>query len=139
VHIIRYRNGRVVNHGAGINFWFLPLTTSIAAVPTANQETPFLFTESTCDYQEVSIQGSLTYRITEPLACAQRLNFTIDPKTGRYLSDDPDKLLQRVVNSVQAHVRSHINKLPLEDALNGAPGLAQKVFADMTAETATAA
>ena len=96
------RNGQVIRHGAGINFWYSPITTTIAAVPLASQESLFIFTETTADFQEVSIQGSLTYRLDQPLDVAERLDFTVFAKNHRYQSEDPDQLVQRVVNSVQA-------------------------------------
>lgn len=138
-HIIRHRNGKIVRHAEGANFWYLPFNTSIAAVPTASQEAQFLFTETTANYQEVSIQGTLTYRIVEPVEVASRLDFTIDPTSGRFKSDDPEKLLQRVVNAVQAHTRSRINELTLEEALTRTRSLATEVFADVAREPAIAA
>ena len=122
------RNGRVVRHGAGINFWYSPLTTSIAAVPLASQETPFIFNESTADFQEVAIQGTLTYRISAPLDIAERLDFTVRPASHRYRSEDPAQLVQRVVNSVQAHTRSLVSGLSLEAALTEIRDLARQIF-----------
>lgn len=127
-HVIRYRNGRVVVSGEGANFWYLPLNTSIAAVPVVSQEAQFLFTETTANYQEVSIQGTVTYRITDPLLVARRLNFTIDPSSARFTSEDPDKLVQRIVNRIQSFTRSKVNLLALEEALVRVHDLASGVF-----------
>ena len=80
-YVFCYRNGELVAHGAGINFHYLSLTTSLAAIPLASQESPFICSETTANFQEVSIQGSLSYRLTEPLKLAKRLDFTIHPKT----------------------------------------------------------
>ena len=122
------RNGQVIRHGAGINFWYSPVTTSIAAVPLASQESQFIFMETTADFQEVSIQGSLTYRLAKPLDIAKRLDFTILPSTHRFKSEDPGQLVQRVVNSVQAHTRSQVSQLSLEGALTEAKDLSAVIF-----------
>ncbi len=127
-YVLCYRNGTLVAHGAGINFFYMPLTTSIAAVPLASQESPFIFNETTANFQEVSIQGTLSYRLTEPLALAERLDFTVHPKTHHYTSDDPEHVVQRVVNIVQAHTRSVMNRLPLEEALTRVKDLSSVVF-----------
>ena len=127
-YVLCYRNGELVAHGAGINFHYLPLTTSIAAIPLASQESPFIFNETTANFQEVAIQGSLSYRLTEPLKLAQRLDFTVHPKTHRYKSEDPEHVVQRVVNIVQAHTRSEVNQLPLEEALTRVRDLSSVVF-----------
>lgn len=137
-HIVRYRNGTVVRHGVGANFWYLPFNTSIAAVPIVSQEAQFVFTETTMNYQEVSIQGTVSYRITDPLHVASRMNFTIEPATSRYRSEDPDKLVQRVVNSVQAHTRNKVSRLPLEEALTQVRSVAAEVLEQIAAEQSIA-
>jgi regulator of protease activity HflC (stomatin/prohibitin superfamily) len=126
--VLCHRNGKLVQHGAGINFFYMPQTTSITAIPMASQDSPFIFNETTADFQEVSIQGTLTYRLINPLELAQRLNFTVYPKTHVYKSEDPDHLVERVVNGVQAHIRSEINSLGLERALTQVKDLATGVF-----------
>lgn len=132
-YIVCSRNGMVVRHGAGVNFLYSPLTTNIAAIPLASQESQFIFNETTANFQEISIQGSLTYHLTDPLELAKRLDFTITPKTHVYKSEDPMQLVQRVVNSVQAHTRSEVSRRPLEDALGEVKDLASVVF-DRVAE-----
>jgi hypothetical protein len=127
-YVLCHRNGKLVQHGAGINFFYVPSTTSIAAVPLASQESLFIFNETTANFQEVSIQGSLTYRLTDPLELAKRLDFTVAPKTHLYKSEDPQQLVQRVVNSVQAHTRSEVSRRSLEDALSEVKDLASVVF-----------
>ena len=32
-HIIAYRNGKIIRHGAGITLWYTPYNTTLAAVP----------------------------------------------------------------------------------------------------------
>jgi len=126
-YVLSHRNGELIKHGAGINFWYLPRTTTIATIPISSQDSPFIFNETTANYQEVSIQGTLTYRLTDPEELAKRLDFTVHPKTKRYLSEDPEHLIERLVNSVQAHLRSEINSLGLEEALTTIKDLAKKV------------
>ena len=128
-YTVCFRNGKVKKHGAGINFFYMPLTTSIAAVPLASLESHFVFTETTADFQEIAIQGSFTYRLDDPLEVASRLNFTVEPGKHRYRSQDPDKLVQRVVNAVQGHTRTQVSRLSLEEALGEVRDLAQLVYA----------
>ena len=137
-HIVRYRNGKMVSHSDGANFWYLPLNTSIAAIPIVSQEAQFVFTETTTNYQEVSIQGTIGYRITDPVQVGTRLDFSIDPATVRYKSEDPDKLVQRIVNSVQAHTRAKVNELSLEEALTQVRGLASEVYEEVANEATLA-
>lgn len=128
-YLLCYRNGELVNHGAGINFFYMPRTTSIAAVPLVTQDSPFIFHETTTDHQEISIQGTLSFRLSAPKEIAQRLDYTINPKNGRYKSSDPSRVVDRVVNSVQAHTRGEVNRLSLEEALSGVKDLSAMVMA----------
>jgi hypothetical protein len=127
-YVLCYRNGELLQHGAGINFFYVPATTSIAAVPLVGQESQFIFNETTANFQEVSIQGTLTYRLTDPLELAKRLDFTVQPWSHSYKSEDPQQLVQRVVNSVQAHTRSEVCMRSLEDALTEVKDLSAVVF-----------
>ncbi len=53
-HVIRYRNGRIVDHRDGANFWYVPLNTSVAAVPIVSRKAQFLFTETTANSHKQS-------------------------------------------------------------------------------------
>src|SRR5262245_8605262 len=134
VHVIRYRRGGIVTHGPGLAFWYMRYNTSIALVPIVAQDAPFIFNEATRDFQVVAIQGSLLYRITAPLEAARTVNYAIDPRTGRYRSDDPAKLGQRLVNIVQGHTRSQVIDLPLEQAMTKVKDLAADVLARIQGE-----
>jgi hypothetical protein len=62
------------------------------------------------------------------------VNYAIDPKTGRYRSDDPAKLGQRLINVVQGHTRSQVIDLPLEQAMTKVKDLAADVLARIQGE-----
>jgi hypothetical protein len=134
VHVIRYRRGQVTAQGSGLAFWYMRYNTSIALVPLVTQDAPFIFNEATTDFQVVAIQGTVTYRITAPLEAAGTVNYTIVPRTSRYQTDDPAKLAQRLINVVQAHTRSQVIDLPLEQALTKVKDLAADVLARVQAE-----
>ncbi len=60
-HVVRYSKGKVVQAGRGLAFWFLPDVTSVAQIPMDDREMPFHFTGRTRDYQEVTVQGMMTW------------------------------------------------------------------------------
>lgn len=127
-YVIRYKNGRVADHGEGLDFWYWPYNTSIAVVNIVSQDAQFIFNESTANFQEVAIQGQITYRLHAPLETAQYLDFSVDRKTGQYRKKDPDKIGQRVINAVQAFTRTGMNALTLEEALTQNKQLANEVL-----------
>ena len=136
VYVIRYRGGNIRQQGPGLAFWYLAYNTSIAAIPAVTQDAPFIFNEATANFQEVAIQGQLTYRLDSPLDAAKLLDFTVDPRSGRYLSKDPEKLTQRVINALQAHTRKSVNDLTLEQALTQVRELARDVLERVRSEPA---
>jgi hypothetical protein len=135
-YILAFRNGRVFKEGAGRTFWYWRPTTSIALVPISTIDALFVLTETTANFQAVTVQGQITYRIVDPRAIANLLNFTIDPRTRRYRSEDPERLNQRIVNVVQQATRAELQRLALEDALRGAEVLARTVLATVASEQA---
>ena len=133
-YILAYSNGRIFRQGAGRAFWYWRPSTSIALVPISTIDALFMLNETTGNFQAVTLQGQITYRIIEPRTTAQLLDFTIDPRTRQHRSDDPGKLSQRIVNVVQAHTRNTLQRQTLEQALRGAETLASTVLARIQEE-----
>ena len=79
----------------------------------------------------------MTYRISNPEAVAQMLNFTIDKK-GSYLSEDPQKLDERVLRSVQVLLRDNIQQQQLKASLSVAPKLVKELDAALQSNKALA-
>ncbi|MFN0127361.1 MAG: SPFH domain-containing protein [Verrucomicrobiales bacterium] len=122
-YVIQYSGGKVIREGAGISFFYYSPTTSLVAVPVGSTDVPFIFEEQTVDYQSVSLQGQITYRIAEPKKLASLMDFTLEPSGRGYASEDPEKLPQRVINLVHVLARAEIEKLPLRQALRASEPL----------------
>jgi hypothetical protein len=138
-YILAFTNGRIFRQGAGRAFWYWRPSTSIVLIPLSTIDALFALNETTGNFQAVTLQGQITYRIVEPQTIAGLLNFTIDPRTRQYLSDDPAKLNQRIINIIQAQARDELRRLALEDALRSADRLASAVLARIQAENQLAA
>jgi len=126
-YTLHYANGKIKREGAGLSFFYYAPTTSLVAVPVASTESPFIFNEVTTDFQDVTIQGQVTYRITDAKKIASLLNFTLDATGRRYVSDDPEKLPARVINTVQVLTRKRLQRLPLKKALSASEELVEDV------------
>ena len=77
-YLLQYRRGKIVREGVGLSFFYYAPTTSLVAVPVASTDTPFIFQETTADFQTVTIQGQVTYRVSDPKQLASLLNYTLD-------------------------------------------------------------
>lgn len=105
--VLHYRDGRLVRSGRGLTFWFLPLSTSVAEVPLDDRELPLMFHGRSSDYQEVTAQGVLTYRVIDPTVIADRIDFGIDLKTGAH-SDEPLERLGLSLSQLAAQLAQGI-------------------------------
>lgn len=100
-HVLRYRRGKLVASGRGLSFWFLPMYTSIAEIPVGDRELPFLFHGRSRDFQDVTVQGVVNFRVTEPEVLGDRLDFSIDLAQGRFLKDPLDQLANIFTGAAQ--------------------------------------
>ena len=115
-YVLHYRDGRLRREGPGLAFWYLRPSSTIVAVPLASRDVPFVFNEVTADFQSVTIQGQLTYRVAEPRRLADLLDFSIR-LGGQYVSDDPEKLPERLVQTAQILARGIIQARSLREVL----------------------
>ncbi len=138
-YIIKYSGSRKTRAGQGLSFFYLRFNTQIVAVPTQSIDCPFVFNEISRDYQVVSVQGQLTYRIANPEKASQLLNLSIDTKSGGYKSEDLRVLGQRVVNSLQIATHEEIEKRSLEECIRDVQAIsdsvAQRLGEDPTLES----
>jgi hypothetical protein len=130
-HLIAFRGGRVVRQGAGLSLFYYAPTTSLVAVPIQSREVPFIFEKVTSDFQTVSVQGQLSYRIADPERTARSLNFTLRPDGKGYESDEPEKLNERVVAVAQVAIQRLVHESPLTVAIRSAGPFAARVQKDL--------
>jgi hypothetical protein len=127
--VIQFAGGQVRQEGIGLSFYYFPFRTSIVIVPTQSIDASFVFQEMTRAFQSIAIQGQFTYRIVAPRETAELLNFAVDPKSRQYLSEDPEKLRQRLTNVIHMETRRVVEDMTLAQALTSASELARTVFA----------
>jgi hypothetical protein len=127
IYLLQYRKGKVVREGAGLAFFYYAPTTSLVAVPVGSTDVPFIFEETTADFQSVTIQGQATYRVADPKKLAGLMNFTLAPDGQSYASEDPQKLPQRVINIINVLARAELQKLPLRQAIRASEGIVTAV------------
>ncbi len=130
-YVMKIKNGKIVKEGVGLSFYYYEPTTSVVVVPVSSIDVPFMFEEITSDYQTVTVQGQVTYRITDYHQTTRILNYTYNLKKNRYLSDDPEKLSQRVIHIVQVLMKQRIEQLPLREAIQAGESLVRQITAQI--------
>ena len=128
-YIQRFSSGAKSREGLGLAFYYWRYNTQVVAVPTTSRDADFLFNEITSNFQEITLQGQLTYRIAEPKKAAELLNFRIDPGTYIYSTDDLNSLAQKIVNIVRIETRSEVEKRTLAEVLRDSRAIAKEVEA----------
>jgi flagellum-specific peptidoglycan hydrolase FlgJ len=124
--VLQYAGSRVKREGAGLSFYYFAPWTTLVAVPIHSTDVPFIFNGVTSDFQNVNIQGHLTFRVQDPKRLASLLDYSLKPN-GDYASDDPSKLQARITNAAQNAVRGEIQSRPLRSALLEADAVSRRV------------
>jgi len=137
-YVIKFKNGRVAREGRGLSFFYYGPTTSIAAVPIGSNNLPFIFSETTKDYQTVNIQGQIAYKISSAKQLAELLDFTVNDR-GVYKKDDIEKLNQRIIGEAQTATSAFIHQLGLKEAIRSAKSIETKISDGVTNSQAIAA
>lgn len=138
-YVLHYQNGKLRHNGAGIAFFYYKPTSTIVIVPVGSEDAPFIFNETTVDFQPITVQGQLTYRITNPELVASLLNYTIAGAVDQYVSEDPQKLSQRLVNLVAVAMGAEVRQRPLQEAVRSAGAVAKEVLGKIANDPALAA
>ncbi|HET6248320.1 MAG TPA: SPFH domain-containing protein [Tepidisphaeraceae bacterium] len=116
IYVIQFVNGKPVREGPGLSFYYFAPRTVLVQVPLSSVDVPFVFNEISADFQDVTIQGQLTYRVVDAKQLSKLLDFSVSPN-GRYVSEDPRKLGERLVNLTQVLTSAITHSLKLREVL----------------------
>ncbi len=125
-YVLYYKAGILKREGPGLSFLYYKPTSTVVLVPAASADIPFVFATTTRDFQEVTVQGQITYRVVEPVKLAKLLDFSVD-SDGKYLSEDPEKLESRLVLTAQVIAQGVLGKLSLREGLAASDALVQQI------------
>ena len=126
-YVMQFKRGRVRREGPGLSFLYYAPTSTIVAVPLASADVPFAFSEATADFQPITVQGQLSYRVVEPARLASLLDHSILP-SGKHRSDDPHLCAARRVHAPELLVTAVGEQRPLRAALTSSSALVADVL-----------
>jgi regulator of protease activity HflC (stomatin/prohibitin superfamily) len=126
-HVRHLRSGKLVHDGTGLSFWFRPLTAVLSEVPVDDRELPLLIHARTADFQNVTVQATVAYRIVDPAIASSRLDFSIDPLSGSWRSNPLEAIAALLTELAQQHTIDLLASLPLLEALNATAAVRDRV------------
>lgn len=129
-YLLQYRRGKLVREGAGLAFYYYAPFSTLAAVPIASRDTGFMLELVTADFQTVSVQGEISFRIDAPRRAAALLDYSLNAQ-GAYNSQDPRRLPERVVVQAKVIIQQAIQRLNLRDALRAPSDIAHTVHTEL--------
>jgi len=139
-YVLQHRNGKLVRAGRGLQFWFLPLTASIAELPMDDRELPVIFHGRTQDFQDVTVQGVITWRVTDPEVMVDRIDFGIDTVKGVWLEAPLEKVALLMSQLAQQLAWDWVAHQALPTALvDGAREIRATVLAGLRSDPSLAA
>ncbi|MGD0719594.1 MAG: SPFH domain-containing protein [Roseiarcus sp.] len=139
-HVISYANGQTRRSGRGLSFWFLPYKASIAELPMDDRELTLFVKGRSRDFQALSLQGALTWRIVDPDRLAERIDFTIALDGGGHRGEPLEQIKARIAGLANQAALQYLAdgavgdllaagleppRLRLTEALAGDPSLAE--------------
>ncbi|MCO5978750.1 SPFH domain-containing protein [Ideonella oryzae] len=133
VHLMQFRGGRLVREGAGQSFYYYAPSSTLVAVPLASQDRAFMLELVTADFQSVTVQGQVTYRISDPQRIATMMDFAV-AADGSYLSEDPRRLGERIALQVEVIIQQAVQGLGLKDALRASADIARAAARQLAAQ-----
>lgn len=125
-HVVHLSGGKARHDGAGLSFWFRPLSAVLSEVPIDDRELPLLFHARTQDFQDVTVQATVTYRFTDPALVSQRLDFGVDPDTGLWRGTPLDQVAHLLTELAASHAIDLLAGMGLAQALVGGIGLVRE-------------
>jgi regulator of protease activity HflC (stomatin/prohibitin superfamily) len=134
-HIRHHDRGRLTHNGPGLSFRYRSLHAALSEVPINDRELAMAFHARTSDFQDVTVQATVTYRISDPAEAAARLDFSVDPDTGVWHGAPLEQIATLLTETAQQHTLDVLARTPLAGALvDGVAAVRERVAEGLAAE-----
>lgn len=117
-HVIRFHGGKPARSGRGLTFWFMPESASISEVPMDDREMTIFVKGRSKDFQDVGVQGTITWRVADPDLLAQRVDFSIGLVTGEHQNEPLQRIETRLNGLASQTVLQCMAEKPVRELLD---------------------
>ncbi|MCM1158309.1 MAG: SPFH domain-containing protein [Bacteroidales bacterium] len=112
-YVMKVKKGKVVQRGLGLSFFYNTLTTSMMVLPATAFDAGFAFDNiMTADFQGVSVQGDISYTITDYEKAARMVDFSYKnskKENEEVLNGAKQKMAKRILNLAKVYVTKFIS------------------------------
>src|SRR5215469_4120714 len=135
MHVRHVRRGRLVNAGTGQSFFFRPLSAVLSEVPVDDRELAVLFHARTADFQDLTVQASVTFRVVDPDVACARIDFSIDPDAGTWRGTPLEQVAGLLTETAQQQVLGLVAASSLAGVLaDGVSRVRDRILTGLTAD-----
>lgn len=117
MHVRHLRRGSLIHDGTALSFFYRPLSAVLSEVPVDDRELPLVFHARTIDFQDLAVQASVTFRVTDPATACARIDFSLDPDTGRWRGTPLEQVAGLLTETAQQQVLGLVAASPLAELL----------------------
>ncbi|MCP4073378.1 MAG: band 7 protein [Hyphomicrobiales bacterium] len=134
-YIQYFRKGKLERNGRGLAFWFLPNGASITEIPIDDRQLSFMLKGQSIDFQELALQGTVIWRVTDPLKLAARIDFAVNLDTGLHNEKPVEQINGVLVSLVRQFAYAHLKEQGVRQLLEtGVAPLQTIILENFTAD-----
>ncbi|MCF6303754.1 MAG: hypothetical protein L3J33_00080 [Rhodobacteraceae bacterium] len=116
-YVQQFKKGRRVRSGKGLAFWFLPSGVSLSEMPMDDRMLPYLLKGQSADYQNLTVQGSIVWRVSDPEILGDRIDFSVDLTNGALLGQPVDQINDQIGSLGRRFIVAHVKSNSVRDIL----------------------
>lgn len=134
-YVIKVKKGEVVQKGLGLSFFYNTLTTSMIVMPATAFDAPFAFDGiMTSDFQDVSVQGDISYTISDYEKAARMVDFSYKntkKENQAVLAEAKQKMAKRMINLAKVYATKFMSSRDVRTAMISGDALAEALRESM--------
>jgi regulator of protease activity HflC (stomatin/prohibitin superfamily) len=135
LHVRHLRRGKVAHAGTGQSFFYRPLAAVLSEVPVDDRELAVLFHARTADFQDLTVQASVTFRVVDPETACGRIDFSIDPDAGTWRGTPLEQVAGLLTETAQQQVLGLVAASPLAAVLaDGVGQVRDRILTGLTGD-----
>lgn len=128
-YVIKIRKGKIIQQGTGLAFFYNTMTTSMIVLPATAFDASFAYDDiMTSDFQKITVQGDISYRIDDYEKAARMVDYSYNSNKKERdltLAVAGQKMAKRVMNLAKVYTTKYISGKTIREVIKSADELAE--------------